>query len=449
VKRRVFVYMCLVALCAAISTLLISWASFYIAGESLITLAKIWPYSLLSVFLGIMLSYFAAQMLTRRIVTPLNQLPIDKPGNTMVYEELSPLLERITRQSRDIHEQMQTLRQKQREFAVITENMSEGFLVIGKNAEILSYNKSVLLQLGAEIADFAEKSVFALNRSETFRKAVEHALSGRKSELTMEKNGRFYSLIASPVREEGEVVGAVLLVLDVTERRERENLRREFTTNVSHELKTPLTSISGFAEIMQSGLVRQEDIARFAGKIYNEAQRLITLVGDIIKLSQLDENSVPFERQPVELAELAEESHPPSGGHRRVQKRYILPDRHPRYRIMGVPNILEEMIFNLCDNAVKYNREKGSVTVTTGQNEHGVFLSVADTGIGIPPSQQDRVFERFYRAEKSHSKEIDGTGLGLSIVKHGAAFHRASVSLESTEGIGTTVTITWPPAAEK
>jgi two-component system phosphate regulon sensor histidine kinase PhoR len=448
VKRRVFVYMCLVALCAAISTLLISWASFYIAGESLITLSKIWPYSLLSVFLGIMLSYFAAQMLTRRIVTPLNQLPIDKPGNTMVYEELSPLLERITRQSRDIHEQMQTLRQKQREFAVITENMSEGFLVIGKNAEILSYNKSVLLQLGAEIADFAEKSVFALNRSETFRKAVEHALSGRKSELTMEKNGRFYSLIASPVREEGEVVGAVLLVLDVTERRERENLRREFTTNVSHELKTPLTSISGFAEIMQSGLVRQEDIARFAGKIYNEAQRLITLVGDIIKLSQLDENSVPFERQPVELAELAEKviRHLEDTA---ASKSVTFYRTGTPVTIMGVPNILEEMIFNLCDNAVKYNREKGSVTVTTGQNEHGVFLSVADTGIGIPPSQQDRVFERFYRAEKSHSKEIDGTGLGLSIVKHGAAFHRASVSLESTEGIGTTVTITWPPAAEK
>lgn len=447
-KRRVFVYMCLVALCAAISTLLISWASFYIAGESLITLSKIWPYSLLSVFLGIMLSYFAAQMLTRRIVTPLNQLPIDKPGNTMVYEELSPLLERITRQSRDIHEQMQTLRQKQREFAVITENMSEGFLVIGKNAEILSYNKSVLLQLGAEIADFAEKSVFALNRSETFRKAVEHALSGRKSELTMEKNGRFYSLIASPVREEGEVVGAVLLVLDVTERRERENLRREFTTNVSHELKTPLTSISGFAEIMQSGLVRQEDIARFAGKIYNEAQRLITLVGDIIKLSQLDENSVPFERQPVELAELAEKviRHLEDTA---ASKSVTFYRTGTPVTIMGVPNILEEMIFNLCDNAVKYNREKGSVTVTTGQNEHGVFLSVADTGIGIPPSQQDRVFERFYRAEKSHSKEIDGTGLGLSIVKHGAAFHRASVSLESTEGIGTTVTITWPPAAEK
>ncbi|HHX73095.1 MAG TPA: PAS domain-containing protein [Clostridiales bacterium] len=447
-KRRIFVYMCLVALCAAISTLLISWASFYMAGESWITLAKIWPYSLLSVFLGIMLSYFAAQMLTRRIVTPLNQLPIDKPGNTMVYEELSPLLERITRQSRDIHEQMQTLRQKQREFAVITENMSEGFLVIGKNAEILSYNKSVLLQLGAEIADFAEKSVFALNRSETFRKAVEHALSGRKSELTMEKNGRFYSLIASPVREEGEVVGAVLLVLDVTERRERENLRREFTTNVSHELKTPLTSISGFAEIMQSGLVRQEDIARFAGKIYDEAQRLITLVGDIIKLSQLDENSVPFERQPVELAELAEKviRHLEDTA---ASKSVTFYRTGTPVTVMGVPNILEEMIFNLCDNAVKYNREKGSVTVTTGQNEHGVFLSVADTGIGIPPSQQDRVFERFYRAEKSHSKEIDGTGLGLSIVKHGAAFHRASVSLESTEGIGTTVTITWPPAAEK
>jgi len=448
VKRRIFVYMCLVALCAAISTLLISWASFYMAGESWITLAKIWPYSLLSVFLGIMLSYFAAQMLTRRIVTPLNQLPIDKPGNTMVYEELSPLLERITRQSRDIHEQMQSLRQKQREFAVITENMSEGFLVIGKNAEILSYNKSVLLQLGAEIADFAEKSVFALNRSETFRKAVEHALSGRKSELTMEKNGRFYSLIASPVREEGEVVGAVLLVLDVTERRERENLRREFTTNVSHELKTPLTSISGFAEIMQSGLVRQEDIARFAGKIYDEAQRLITLVGDIIKLSQLDENSVPFERQPVELAELAEKviRHLEDTA---ASKSVTFYRTGTPVTVMGVPNILEEMIFNLCDNAVKYNREKGSVTVTTGQNEHGVFLSVADTGIGIPPSQQDRVFERFYRAEKSHSKEIDGTGLGLSIVKHGAAFHRASVSLESTEGIGTTVTITWPPAAEK
>jgi two-component system phosphate regulon sensor histidine kinase PhoR len=436
--------MCLVALCAAISTLLISWASFYMAGESWITLAKIW----LSVFLGIIFSYFAAQMLTRRIVTPLNQLPIDKPGNTTVYEELSPLLERITRQSRDIHEQMQTLRQKQREFAVITENMSEGFLVIGKNAEILSYNKSVLLQLGAEIADFAEKSVFALNRSETFRKAVEHALSGRKSELTMEKNGRFYSLIASPVREEGEVVGAVLLVLDVTERRERENLRREFTTNVSHELKTPLTSISGFAEIMQSGLVRQEDIARFAGKIYDEAQRLITLVGDIIKLSQLDENSVPFERQPVELAELAEKviRHLEDTA---ASKSVTFYRTGTPVTVMGVPNILEEMIFNLCDNAVKYNREKGSVTVTTGQNEHGVFLSVADTGIGIPPSQQDRVFERFYRAEKSHSKEIDGTGLGLSIVKHGAAFHRASVSLESTEGIGTTVTITWPPAAEK
>ncbi len=448
-KRRIFAYMCILSLCAVLLTfLLIFWASFHASADDWRRiLAESWPWMLVSVVLVTGLSGLVAGVLTQRIVEPLNKLPVAEQLPSMVYEELTPLTQKIIEQKRVIDEQMQTLRQKQRELAAITENMSEGFLVIDKTAEILSYNKSVLSQLGAEDADFTEKSVFTLNRCEAFRKAVEDALSGRKSEQTLERNNRFYNLIANPVREEGEVVGAVLLVLDVTERIERENLRREFTTNVSHELKTPLTSISGFAEIIQSGLVRQEDIARFAGKIYDEAQRLISLVGDIIKLSQLDENSIPFEKVPVDLYQLAEKviSHLQDAA---AGKSVTLYQTGTPVTVVGVPNILEEMIYNLCDNAVKYNREKGSVVVTTGQNEEGIFLSVADTGIGIPPSQQDRVFERFYRGEKGRTKGIDGTGLGLSIVKHGAAYHGAKVKLESTEGKGTTVTVTWPPAGE-
>ena len=249
--------------------------------------------------------------------------------------------------------------------------------------------------------------------------------------------------MANPVLRDGKVMGAVVVILDITEREERENLRREFTANVSHELKTPLTSISGFAEIIQNGIVKQEDIPRFAGNIYLESQRLISLVDDILNLSRLDEGEVPLKWEAINLLALAEDV---AARLKSTAKKngVVLTVSGERTEISGVRSIVDEMVYNLCDNAVKYNRKNGRISIAVQKTAEGVSLTVADTGIGIPTADLDRVFERFYRVDKSHSKEIGGTGLGLSIVKHGAAYHNARVTLESTEGVGTAVTLIFP-----
>ena len=385
-----------------------------------------------------------SNFLTKKIVAPINQLDLDHPADNEIYDELSPLLGKINRQNEVIAQQMRSLKEKQEEFTSITENMSEGFLVLDSNTDILSYNTSALRLLGADAAPAeSHESALALNRSAGFRSAVDAALSGIRSEQLVRQGGRCCQVMANPVLRDGEVEGAVVVILDITEREERENLRREFTANVSHELKTPLTSISGFAEIIQNGIVKPEDIPRFAGNIYVESQRLISLVDDILNLSRLDEADVQLEREEFDLSELARDV---ANRLKPAAKKngVVITTFGDKSMINGVKSIVDEMVYNLVDNAVKYNKHNGRVTVAVEKLPEGTSLMVSDTGIGIPQADMDRVFERFYRVDKSHSKEIGGTGLGLSIVKHGAAFHNAKVSLQSTEGEGTTVRLLFP-----
>ena len=385
-----------------------------------------------------------SNFLTKKIVAPINRLDLDHPADNEIYDELSPLLGKISRQNEVIAQQMKSLREKQEEFTSITENMSEGFLVLDNNTDILSYNTSALRLLGAEaVPAESHVSALALNRSAGFRSAVDGALAGKRSEQLVRQGGRCCQVMANPVLRDGEVEGAVVVILDITEREERENLRREFTANVSHELKTPLTSISGFAEIIKNGIVKPEDIPRFAGNIYEESQRLVTLVDDILNLSRLDEADVQLEREDFDLSSLARDV---AGRLKASAKKngVVITVIGDKAEINGVKSIVDEMVFNLMDNAVKYNKQNGRVTVTVDSSSDGTALTVTDTGIGIPQADVDRVFERFYRVDKSHSKEIGGTGLGLSIVKHGAAFHNAKVSLQSTEGEGTTVRLVFP-----
>ena len=398
---------------------------------------SIWYYILLVLLAALALSLFLASRLSRAIIRPINDIDLERPEDVDTYDELSPLLGRIAAQNRQIRAQLDEMRTKQQEFATITENMNEGLLVIDQETAVLSYNTAALRLLGASRV---EGSVFSLTRSEQFRDAVDQALQGRHSLALMDLAGRTYQLIANPVNEHGKVVGAVLLLLDVTDREEREKLRREFTANVSHELKTPLTSISGFAELMKNGMVKSEDIPRFAGNIYSEAQRLISLVGDIIRLSQLDEGTTGLEKESVDLAEVVGAVAQRLRG-AAEQRGVTLAVHAAPAVIQGSPQILDEMVYNLCDNAIKYNKAQGSVTVTLSRENGRPVLAVADTGIGIPYADQSRVFERFYRVDKSHSKEIGGTGLGLSIVKHGAAYHGAKVELKSVPGEGTTVRV--------
>ena len=385
-----------------------------------------------------------SNFLTKKIVAPINRLDLDHPADNEIYDELSPLLGKISRQNEVIAQQMKSLREKQEEFTSITENMSEGFLVLDNNTDILSYNTSALRLLGAEaVPAESHVSALALNRSAGFRSAVDGALAGKRSEQLVRQGGRCCQVMANPVLRDGEVEGAVVVILDITEREERENLRRDFTANVSHELKTPLTSISGFAEIIKNGIVKPEDIPRFAGNIYEESQRLVTLVDDILNLSRLDEADVQLEREDFDLSSLARDV---AGRLKASAKKngVVITVIGDKAEINGVKSIVDEMVFNLVDNAVKYNKQNGRVTVTVDSSSDGTALTVTDTGIGIPQADVDRVFERFYRVDKSHSKEIGGTGLGLSIVKHGAAFHNAKVSLQSTEGEGTTVRLVFP-----
>ncbi len=385
-----------------------------------------------------------SNFLTKKIVAPINRLDLDHPADNEIYDELSPLLGKISRQNEVIAQQMKSLREKQEEFTSITENMSEGFLVLDNNTDILSYNTSALRLLGAEaVPAESHVSALALNRSAGFRSAVDGALAGKRSEQLVRQGGRCCQVMANPVLRDGEVEGAVVVILDITEREERENLRREFTANVSHELKTPLTSISGFAEIIKNGIVKPEDIPRFAGNIYEESQRLVTLVDDILNLSRLDEADVQLEREDFDLSSLARDV---AGRLKASAKKngVVITVIGDKAEINGVKSIVDEMVFNLVDNAVKYNKQNGRVTVTVDSSSDGTALTVTDTGIGIPQADVDRVFERFYRVDKSHSKDIGGTGLGLSIVKHGAAFHNAKVSLQSTEGEGTTVRLVFP-----
>lgn len=389
-------------------------------------------------FVALILTLVLSARVSKAIIEPINKLDLEIPENNDTYEELTPLLRKIADQKETIGEQLADARKKQKEFNLITENMSEGFLVIDADANLLTYNSAALNLL--EITPPADRSVLLFCRAKEFRGVISDALSGIRAEDIMARDEHSYSLIANPVFEGETVIGAVVVILDITEREKRDMLRREFTANVSHELKTPLTSISGFAELMKAGDVLENDVTDFSKSIYDEAQRLITLVNDIIKISELDGQSIPYEKETVDLYELSKEVI--GRLEKEADKKNIT--FHligGRAEIIGVHKILEEMLYNLCDNAIKYNKENGTVDVLVNQTGDGVNVIVRDTGIGIPISHQDRVFERFYRVDKSHSKKVGGTGLGLAIVKHGALYHHAKLSLESTVDVGTVVTI--------
>lgn len=392
--------------------------------------------------LSLLLAAVLASRLSKGMIQPILNLDLEHPEQCETYDELSPLLTRIRRQNDTIQRQMETLRQRQQEFTALTENMSEGFLLLDQRGHVLSYNSGALRLLGAA-PPREEANVLTLDRGENFRQTVETALAGTRCQEHLERSGRQVQLLADPVFRGEQVAGAVLVLVDVTEREQGEQMRREFTANVSHELKTPLTAISGMAEIIKNGMVKPEDVAGFAADIYKECQRLITLVEDVIHLSRLDEGGAGLEKEPVELLGLCRKAvqrlEPLAQSSQVTIKTEGTPCTLP-----GIPGILEEIVYNLCDNAIKYNRPGGSVTVTVTPTKAGTELAVSDTGIGIPPEDQQRVFERFYRVDKSHSKEIGGTGLGLSIVKHGAMLHDARVELESTLGQGTTVRVIFP-----
>ena len=389
---------------------------------------------------ALVLSMVLAFRLSRRLMTPILDLDLEHPERCRTYDELSPLLFRIRRQNETIQHQMNELRRQQEEFRELTEHMSEGIVVLDRNSCVLSCNSAALRLLGAKDPG-PDAGALDLDDSEEFRTIIRRVLQGLGGQGRIDRNGRCVQIMADPVEREGELTGSVLVLLDVTARESSEKLRREFTANVSHELKTPLTSISGMAEIMKSGIVRPEDMQEFAGDIHRESKRLIALVEDIIHLSQLDEGGQLPRREEVELLALSEQvllrlRHPAQ------QAGVELKVEGASFEVSGVPGILEEMVYNLCDNAVKYNRPGGSVTVTVDPVQR--TLTVQDTGIGIPEEDQQRVFERFYRVDKSRSRQIGGTGLGLSIVKHGAVLHDIRIDLHSTPEVGTCIKLSFP-----
>ena len=392
--------------------------------------------------LMLILSGIMASAISKRIVKPINELDLESPEENRIYEELSPLLSKIHRQNREIQNQLELAKQQQEEFALITENMQEGLIVIDKYTMILSANSSAWNLFHMDRVRQGE-SVYCLDREEEFRHAIEQVLSGEHTELVLKLNGSDIQLIANPVIRDKKTEGAVVLLVNVTEKLERESLRREFSANVSHELKTPLTSISGFAEIMQGGLVKNEDIPKFAGRIYKESQRLLQLVEDVIQISQLDEEKTSYVWETVDVYQVCKNAFE-SLKEKAKRLNVHLYSCGERMKMEAVRTLLEEAIYNVCDNAIKYNRNDGSVSVFLTQTAQEIQIVVKDTGVGIPKEDQDRVFERFYRVDKSHSKEIGGTGLGLSIVKHAVGALKGSVILRSEEGNGTEICMKFP-----
>ena len=384
-------------------------------------------------------TFYAAKRSAAKIVKPINELNLAEPLENTAYDELAPLLRRMDKQNKALHESMKELSRKQRQFLAVTENMSEGMIILDSAGSIISINKAAAGIFEVE-GDCAGKPLVAVSRSFRLKDAAEKALCGRASEEVTEIDGRSFQILGSPVLSGQTIKGAVLLAMDVTEKLSAEKDRREFTANVSHELKTPLTSIMGYAEIMKSGLAREEDTKEFSSRIYDESRRLLALVEDIMRLSQLDEQANLPQWEQVPLLELSKQV---CGRLEPVAQAagVTVEVSGQEVQVNGIRNVLEELIFNLVDNGIKYNVAGGSVTVTVDQQEGRPVLMVKDTGLGIPKSHQSRIFERFYRVDKSHSKATCGTGLGLSIVKHAARLHGAAIQLDSDEGKGTSVKV--------
>ena len=398
---------------------------------------------LLVLAVALILSGVLASRLARRITEPLNRLDLEHPLENDTYEELAPLLRRMEHQRRQIDRQMDELRRRSEEFEQITGSMSEGLVLLDEAGVILSINPAARRLLDAA-ENCVGQDLLAVDRDVALSDALRQAAEQGHSEFRGQRNGREYQFDVTRIQSEGRTAGTVLLVFDVTERAFAERNRREFTANVSHELKTPLQGIIGSAELLENGLVKQEDVPRFIGHIRSEAQRLVTLIGDIIRLSQLDEGE-PMPAEPVELLALAREAAESLQSAAAARNVTITVEGEP-VELTGVRRLLYEIVFNLCDNAIKYNTDGGRVQVTVTKENETAAVTVRDTGIGIPPDQQDRVFERFYRVDKSHSKASGGTGLGLSIVKHAVQYHHGAIHLQSEVGKGTEIRVTFPVA---
>lgn len=387
---------------------------------------------------ALVISFFFASRISKRIVEPLNSIDLNNPLENDAYDEISPFLSRIANQQKQIKLQENELNQRKNEFLAITSNMNEGLVLLGKNKKIISLNPSAESFFTSE-SDCTGKSFIEIERSSEIIHSLEKAELNDTSEVQINRNGRIFQLNISCIRDTGELSGFVILIFDVTEKIDSENRRREFTANVSHELKSPLQSIMGSAELIETGIVKKEDMPKFIGNIRSEATRLLTLINDIIKLSQLDEGTVLHEQE-FDLYSLIQENIDILKDSAE-KKNISLSLKGESINIKSIRPLVSEIIYNLIDNAIKYNIENGKVNVTVSEDDKGVYFSVADTGIGIPPEYQERVFERFYRVDKSHSKETGGTGLGLSIVKHAVQDIGADIRLESISGKGTVVTV--------
>ena len=392
---------------------------------------------------ALILSGVLASRLAKRIVEPLNKLDLEHPLDNDSYEELSPLLSRINKQRAQIAEQLAELRHRTDEFEQVTGNMKEGLVLIDTNENVLSIN-SAARNIFSAAEDCIGKSFLTVDRSRDLNAAIHSAFEHGHSEIHSDKNGRTYQFDISRIDSDGSAFGAVILLFDITDRENAEKLRREFTANVSHELKTPLQGIIGSAELIESGMVKAGDMPRFVGHIREEAQRLVCLVNDIIRLSQLDEgDSLPTER--VDLLSVAEEAAADLSEAAKARNISLLAEGESVF-VFGIKRLLYEVIYNLGENAVKYNVENGNVLISVAKEENSAVLTVNDSGIGIAPEHQSRIFERFYRVDKSHSKASGGTGLGLSIVKHAVQRHGGKIELESEPGKGTTIRVILPAA---
>lgn len=396
-------------------------------------IGMLWPIILITV-LAIGLSAVLARRMAMRIVEPLNNLDLEQPLKNETYEEISPLLHRIHRQHNQIHMQIEKMKRKSDEFNQITSNMQEGLVLLDAYGKIVSINPAAqkIFETGE---DCNGKDFLMIDRSRLMRNAVNEALDNGRAYARENRNGRDYQFDLSRINSDDMVIGAVILAFDITERVNSEQMRREFSANVSHELKTPLQGIIGSAELLESGMVKPEDTSRFVGHIKKEATRLVSLIEDIMRLSQLDED-VELPKENVDMLELAEEVKAILETSA-ADKQVTVHITGEGFIVEGVRRMLHELLYNLCDNAIKYNTPGGSVTIHADHNR----LTVSDTGIGISTEHKDRIFERFYRVDKSHSKASGGTGLGLSIVKHAAAYHHAEITLESTPGHGTAITV--------
>ena len=392
--------------------------------------------------------YFISDKFSKDTALELKKLRLDSGSALTQYPELRPLARQVGSLKAQIDAQMNELTGQQEQLRVLTDNMQEGLLLISAAGRVLSHNHAALQLLGKE-REIREEifSVYDLSDAEPFRRVVGQALAGARASAVLTVGDTAVQLIANPVTRENRMTGAVMVLLDVTEREKRDALRREFTANISHELKTPLTSIYGIADMMESGMVKKKDIGGFALRIRDESARMIALIEDIIRLSRLDDESFTEEVLPLDLYEIAEnvlEQLRPAAEAREI----TITLEGEAAPMQGVPVIVEEMLYNLCDNAIKYNVEQGEVHMKVTCTDQQTIFTVADTGIGIPQADRERIFERFYRVDKSHSKQIGGTGLGLSIVKHGAQFHNATIELDSQLGSGTTITLFFPRSAE-